>query len=197
MKTMKAILISLMLLLIPMAFAHEEELELADPGTTPDSPVWGLDKAIEKIGVALTFNKGKKVEKRLANANERLAEVHAMIDANKADHAARAEEAREEEVAEIESDIEKDGGIPEDIKAKVLENLQKHITVLQEVKAKLEEKGLDASGISNAIAKGTEAISRFQEKPTQPAKGNQTKGNETGTNESMGKKPEMPGKPDE
>ncbi len=192
----KTLLISLMLLFTPMAFAHEEEVELPDPGTAPDSPLWGLDRAIEKIGIALTFDKGKKVEKRLANANERLAEVHAMIDANKAEHAARAEQAREEEVDEIEAEVKADGGIPEDIKAKVLENLQKHITVLQGVKAKLEEKGLDASGVANAIAKGTEAISRFEQKPTQPAKGNQTKGNETEPgNESVKGKPAGVGKP--
>lgn len=182
MKAIKTLLITLMLLIVPVAFA--QEVEDTDPGVTPDSSLWGLDRAIEKIGIALTFDKGKKVEKRLAVANERLAEVRAMLDKNDTESTEKAENAREEETVEIESELEQDGGIPEDIKAKVLLNLQKHITVLQEVKAKLEEKGLDAHGIDNAITKSSLVIDRFQQKPTQPAK-NESR-NETG-------KPENPG----
>jgi hypothetical protein len=65
-----------MLPLLPITTAQEEDLPPA--GITPDSPLYGLDKAIERIGLALTFNKAEKVEKRLQIASERLGELKEM-----------------------------------------------------------------------------------------------------------------------
>lgn len=129
--------------------------ETVEAGTAPDSPIlWGLDRALERIDLALTFNKAKKIEKRLVHARERLLEVQAMVKIGKLKHAAKAAEVHAEEISEAETDlgeaIESDG---ETDKLKTFEaRFDKHIQVLERVQAKLQEKGIEAPGIANALA---------------------------------------------
>ena len=80
--------------------------ELPDPGITPDNPLYGLDRAIERIDLLLTFNKAEKAKKGLVYARERLAEVQAMIAANKADAAEDAADGYNESITEVEANIE-------------------------------------------------------------------------------------------
>lgn len=54
-----------------------------DPGITPDSTFYFLDKLAEKIVLIFTFSPEKKAEVLLEDANERLAEAQAMTDAGK------------------------------------------------------------------------------------------------------------------
>ncbi len=56
-----------------------DELE-GDPGITPDSFWYGLDRALERINLALTFNKVRKAEKGLEIAKERLLEAKKMAE---------------------------------------------------------------------------------------------------------------------
>lgn len=128
--------------------------ETVEAGTTPDSPLWGIERALERIDLALTFSKAKKVEKRLVHARERLLEVQAMAGKGKLKHAARAAEAHAEEMEAAEGDlaeaVEAEG---ETDKLKTLEErFDMHIQVLERVQAKLQEKGIEAPGIANALA---------------------------------------------
>ena len=75
-----------------------EEVE-EEAGITPDSPLYGLERAMERISLALTFGKSAKAKKGLAHARERLMEVQAMIAAKKLDKAAKAQD----ELAERDS----------------------------------------------------------------------------------------------
>lgn len=87
--------------------AELNETELEEVGTTPDSPImWGLDRAMERIDLALTFNKAAKAKKGLAHAKERLLEVKSMIAAKKLNYAAKAQAEFEEDVAEAEDNTE-------------------------------------------------------------------------------------------
>jgi len=52
---------------------------LPDPGINPDSPFYFMDKWGKQISLAFTFNPEKKVQKALLYAEERLAEVNAMM----------------------------------------------------------------------------------------------------------------------
>lgn len=160
MKTKFALIAALLLLITPFAFA---ENDLPSAGMTPDSPLWGLDLAIEKIQLALTRDPTAKIQKRLENVEERVAEEKAMAESGNEAALDKAELARQIGVGQIKSDIDTKG-IPEDVKAKVLENLQKHLTVLQGVQLKLQEKGVNATGISRAITNAQENILRFQNK---------------------------------
>lgn len=64
--------------------------EITQAGITPDSPLWGLDIAIEKITERFSENA------KLSHAMERLAEVKVMIQQNKADKVQKAIEKYDE-----------------------------------------------------------------------------------------------------
>ena len=64
-----------MILPIVSANQHTE-----DSGVTPDSFLWGLDKALDQLTILLTFDEGKKARKGLEIAQERLLEVKEMVE---------------------------------------------------------------------------------------------------------------------
>lgn len=70
--------------------AQEIDETLPDPGTTPDSPFYFMDKWSKHISLAFTFNTAKKLEKVLTYADERMAEIDAMMAQNKIKEANRA-----------------------------------------------------------------------------------------------------------
>jgi len=80
-----------------------------EAGTTPDSALWGLDRALERISLALTLGKSAKAKMGLAHAKERLLEVQAMIAAKKADKAAKAQEAFEDTMQEVTENVDEMG----------------------------------------------------------------------------------------
>ena len=94
--------------LISASDVNETELDedLGDPGITPDNPLYGLDRAIERIQLMLTFNKAEKAKMGLEHARERLSEVKAMVEQNKLNEAETAQEGHDSELAEVEAEIE-------------------------------------------------------------------------------------------
>lgn len=119
-----------------------------NPGITPDSFIWGLDRALENIALLLTFDKGKKAEKGLEIARERLLEVKVMIEENKLSDAENAQEEHRKTLIKVKNSIknlEKDNSTEELEKEleieKVLEehedNVEKINTGLK-VKIKIE-----------------------------------------------------------
>ena len=118
-----------------------------DPGITPDSPLWGLDRAMERISLALTFNKAAKAKKGLAHALERLGEVQAMIAEKKMNHAAKAQNAHKKIMDNVEQELDELGnGDAEGELKEVLEienQMQEHAVMIQTIQnAKLKMKGL-------------------------------------------------------
>jgi len=59
------------------------DMELPDPGITPDSPFYFADKWAKQLSLMFTFREEAKVEKALRYAEERLAEMNAMLVKNK------------------------------------------------------------------------------------------------------------------
>lgn len=83
-----------------------------DPGVTPDSTVlYGLDRAMERVSLALTLGKAAKAQKGLEHARERLLEVKAMILQKKMAQAEKAREKYEEKMDEVREAME---GLEED-----------------------------------------------------------------------------------
>src|SRR3989344_1413136 len=78
------------LLAFPAVFAQTEELP--DAGTTPDSAFYFMDVAFDNIGLGLTFNKEKRIEKQLEIAAERLSETKAMAQEGRIEAMQRAQE---------------------------------------------------------------------------------------------------------
>jgi len=175
--TMKTTIVFAVMALIALSFAvpavvaedaviadAAENVTLVEPGISPDSALYGLDKAIERISMALTFDKAKRAEKALANAEERLAEVKAMVDANKLDKAEVAQKGHEEDVAEAEKDVEEiesDGDAEKAKKAledvskvqkEILTHSQKVAAVKDRILAMMAEKNMSADKIARITA---------------------------------------------
>ena len=130
-----------------------EETGEGDVSVTPDSPLWGVKRAIERIDLALTLNKAAKSEKGLKYARIRLLEVQKMLKKGDFKNAARAEEAHGKLLVNVRKNIDKAKGTEKAEKVKELEDrLSKNIAVLEAVKAKLEAKGVPTQGIENALA---------------------------------------------
>lgn len=97
-------------LILPFVIAQEAasvdtKEPIVDPGITPDSPLWGIDRALENINLALTFDKSAKAQKGLEHAAERLFEVKAMIEKNKLEHAGKAELAHKGKLEKVRINI--------------------------------------------------------------------------------------------
>ncbi len=133
-----------------LILAQDSEIsQLVNPGITPDSFLYGVDLALENIGLALTFNSNVKIEKKLRNAEERLSEVRAMALENKIEEMAEAKEKLEEVSKDIKEDL--DGIIGEDSKEELREiiKLEQKIgdlddkvdEVEKEIKIKIKIKG--------------------------------------------------------
>ena len=136
----------------PMILAQEAEVEdegvdVVDAGTTPDSPFYGLDNAMDRLRLAFTFNKAKRAEKALQISEERLAEVKAMIEQKRFEQAEKARERHELFIGRARlalEDIETDS---EEIRARtalmeitrVQNKIEAHAEKVEEVKARILE----------------------------------------------------------
>ena len=104
MKTKFTLIVALTILIIP--FAYAQDLILPSPGITPDSALWGLDLAMEKIQLALTRDPAAKVQKRMEIIDERLSEEKVMAEAGNEVAFDKAELRRQLDTAEIKSDLD-------------------------------------------------------------------------------------------
>ena len=103
----------LFVLSVPLALAQEAESEITvDPqveqeaGITASNPFWGLDRALEKISLSLTFNRASKAEKGLRYADERLAELQVLIAENNVKEISQAQQAYEQELTQVTKQAE-------------------------------------------------------------------------------------------
>jgi hypothetical protein len=82
-------ILALMFCFSAVAYAQEGEA-LPDPGITPDSPFYFADKWGKQISLMFTFKAENKVQRALKYADERMAEIDAMIAKNKIKEATMA-----------------------------------------------------------------------------------------------------------
>lgn len=161
----KIITIPMMILLIMTlvnAPSHPESIPEVDldritAGVTPNNIFYGLDIAIEKIQLALTFNETKKQILRLEFVDERLGEIKMMIKNNKPQFIERAEIERVEIIEDIEKNMNKTEISRKDF---ILSKLEKHILVLQEVKTTAPEQA--QKGLDNAINQSSKVIEKIR-----------------------------------
>lgn len=121
--------------------------ELPNPGITPDSFLYVFDIWGEKIGMFFTFGAEAKAKKALVYAEERLAEVKAMVEKNKPGAVGIAAKGYEGYVAFAQGKIEEakqKGKDIEEISEKVAEAIGKHLLVLEEVLERVPEAAKEA-----------------------------------------------------
>ena len=80
--------------------------DASEAGITPDSLFYGLDVAMDNVGLMLTFNKAKKAEKKLQIANERLKEAKMMAIGNNLVAMEKAKLRHNEMLLSAEDDID-------------------------------------------------------------------------------------------
>jgi len=137
MKKIFSLIMAFLLVFTPVVLA-EETAETVEAGVTPDSPVYGLERAMERISMALTFGKAAKAKKGLMHARERLAEVRAMIEAKKLDKAQKAQKIHERIMEDVEENINEISEDPEEeLESEV--DVEKEIIQLDEDLAELDE----------------------------------------------------------
>lgn len=145
MKKLLLILVGLSFLLVPV-LAQENE-ELPDPGITPDSIFYGLDRAFERLQLILAFNHTEKAKLHLKFASERIAEVKVMINKKKEKHVNKTLEDYEEELNKTNEEVEKARGIGQNVSNIVKQinvSTEKHIAVLNLVLEKVPEQAKPA-----------------------------------------------------
>jgi len=152
-----SLVLVLLLLASPLILAQTEEIEA---GITPDSPLWGIDVAMEKVQMMFTFKQENKVNLGLQIANERLAEMYMMIQQNKLQFINKAEIRRNEIIDEVEVNMA--NGVNEEHREFVSERLQKHINKLEEVKEQAPEQAQDR--LQTAVEKSSRNLERIKEK---------------------------------
>ena len=146
-------------LLIPLAAAHEADT----PKTTPDKPFYGLSVAVDKVGLALTFDKHAKAHKGLTIAHERLLEIKAMREANKLDAAQKSADNYADTMNTVSDAIET---APEDAPEKDAEEIGKIDSELADVTETSDD-------VSNELASTAEVNSLTESQKARIAKINE------------------------
>ena len=134
MKTIAILMATLLVLsVMPMVMAQNDTVvdeapideEVIDAGVTPDSPFYGLERAMERLKLAFMRNKAERALYKIQMAEERLAETEQMIEEDNLEAAQEAEEAHDEILEEAQQEaeeIESDDG--EEVAEEALEDVE-------------------------------------------------------------------------
>jgi len=137
------------LLIVLISPVNAQQATTIDPGVTPDSFLWGLDKAFDQITLLLTTGDVDKAKKGLEIAEERLAEIREMIKENKLEEVEKAQEAHGKTLLKVKEkvkEVEDDDSLRKIEKVLEIEKeLEKHDDDVEqtfgELKVKIEIKG--------------------------------------------------------
>lgn len=126
--------------------AYAQDEELPDPGLTPDSPFYFLDKWSKNIGMFFTFGNEAKARKALQYAEERLAETRAMATKNRVREMERAANDYDGFMAMVNQRLEAAAqqGLSDNISERVALATGKHLNVLDRVKDQVPEQAKGA-----------------------------------------------------
>lgn len=136
-KMQGGLLIIVMVLLASFVSAQTDQ----DPKILPDSPLWFFKMASEDLRLFATFNQESKLKLRLNYMDERIKEISLS----------QSSSALEKAKNNYLKHYNKIKGLTDEQLTIVNNALSKHTVVLNQVKAKLESKGISTQGIDNAI----------------------------------------------
>jgi len=133
---MKQISLMLVILLFASPLVMAQTIE-QEAGITPDSPIWKLEVAMEKIMMALTFQQKDKINYGLKIAEERLAEMKVMISKNKPEFIGKIEEERNRIVNQMYT--QEMTKLTEQNKIQIMQKLEQHTENMEQFKEQLQE----------------------------------------------------------
>jgi DNA-binding transcriptional MerR regulator len=149
---MKFSILSILLVLSSFGFhpVFAQDTEDGDPGITPDSFLYGLDVALDKLNLLLTFDQAERSRKGLEIAKERLLEVRKMALENKVSALERAAREHDQVLARVEQfvqELEVDNTTTElveeiEIEKKLIEHKKRVEDIKGEIKVKITVRGL-------------------------------------------------------
>ena len=146
---MKKIIFAVLLIILLSTITSAQQTTIKNPGVTPDSFFWGLDKALDQLSLLLTTGDADKARKGLEIAEERLAEIREMVEENKLEAANKAKEEHGKNLLKVKEDIkliERDDSL-EEIKdvIEIEKELEEHDGKVEEtfsgLKVKIEIEG--------------------------------------------------------
>lgn len=149
-----------MMLLAPMVLAQdatEDAQDATDAGILPSSPFYALDVWWESVQQRTAASDDQRATLALERAKEHLAEAKLMAKDKRDTLAQKALSEHDKALSDLDS-VEK--SVSEANRERVQEALKKHVERLNIVKAKLEEKGVNVQGITNAIDKSSKVLTK-------------------------------------
>ncbi len=102
----------LLMAVLLVGTVHIASAKETDPGILPDSLLYNIELAIEKINLALTFSNDGKISKELEFAKERLSEAHLMAEKNNIEAMKKAEEEHGRLLTDVKARIKNIDGDP-------------------------------------------------------------------------------------
>lgn len=140
--------IASMFLVGAVAHAQTADTELPNPGMLPDSPLYFLERAAERMSIFFTFNNKAKAERLLRQSEERLAEIEVLLQREKVEKVKETAEHYQERVDEA---LERAGRARErneenidDVFERIAENAARHQEILGDVYDRVPEDAKDA-----------------------------------------------------
>jgi len=128
--------------------------ETEEAGVTPDSKfLWGLERAIERIDLALTFGKSAKAKKGLAHAHERLMEVKAMIAEKRFADAESAQEQHDAEITDVQETVN-------EIEST---NATEDLSDVQDIESEIQDQQQEVAALSNVTLKVKGELTKEQQ----------------------------------
>src|SRR3989344_3348347 len=155
------------LLIIGLSPVYAQELD-ADQieeqgGLTPDSALYRLDRAAEKLSLLLTFGKTAKAKKGLDHAMERVLEAKTLIKKGKVEKLEELKEEHRKSVEKVKENLEKiKERDSENALEQVVERLAQKLEKLTEIANKHKERGRDVSEIEVRLNEVREILEKLK-----------------------------------
>lgn len=139
--------ILLLFLVAVFSSAQQSEDLSVKAGTKPGNLLYGLDRAMERVQLALARDPEKKAELHLFHAEERLAELKELVEQNRFRYVERLAKDHDDSVEKAEEEIGKAVALGRNttaLSAHVAEMTYKHILVLERVLEKVPEQARES-----------------------------------------------------
>ena len=134
--------------------AYAQEETLTDPGITPDSPFYFMDKIGKALGMFFAFGDEAKVKKALKYGEERLAEAEAMAGEDLIEEMEAAAEGYEGYMATVQERLE-NGGVSDNITERVCMAASRHLAAMERIRERTQGRTGDTiASAENATVNG-------------------------------------------